>query len=293
MVQDGLETPIALEIEGNSDKIVCSLSRNVFGYLERTAHKIITTLQTKLQIQLFADFHPPLFDGTVKPNTRARSTKTKSSMTLHVVLYGPSICFAEVGQFATTCNLFLQHPRHCDRNVPYRNPHCLTPETPETVYTGSMERMFEDEPTAASGVYQNPIDLFADSTAQEALEPTISPAALRTKLYKHQQQALTFMMQRERGWNMNGATQDIWKQQYEPSGKAVYVNTVTGQKQPRPPPDFYGGLLIDAPGLGKSLSVISLILSTKESQALMRNKEVLRATTLLVVPKTRKRTVSI
>ncbi|MCJ1385512.1 alpha-1,6-mannosyltransferase [Xylographa soralifera] len=284
--QDGQEMPIALEVEGNSNIILYSSSKSVFGYLEPTAHKIVATLRTKLQIQLFAHFHNGVSRDNQTTNIRAGSTKFKRSIVLHVILYGPSMCFAEVGQFTTTCNLFLQHPWHCNRNVPYRNPQCLTPESSESIYTGSIERLFDNEPIAASGVFQNPIDLFADTAEQEALECAISPKALRTKLYKHQKQALSFMLHRERGWALSGTAKDIWKEQYQSSGKVIYVNTVSGQKQTRPPPNFCGGLLIDAPGLGKSLSVISLVLYAKESRALTKSTAVQRITTLLIVPKT-------
>jgi SNF2 family DNA or RNA helicase len=40
-----------------------------------------------------------------------------------------------------------------------------------------------------------------------------------------------------------------------------YTNTITGKKQMYPPPDFSGGLLGDQMGLGKTLSIIALIVS--------------------------------
>lgn len=40
-----------------------------------------------------------------------------------------------------------------------------------------------------------------------------------------------------------------------------YVNTITGGRQDSPPPEFKGGLLADQMGLGKSLSMISLVAS--------------------------------
>ena len=40
-----------------------------------------------------------------------------------------------------------------------------------------------------------------------------------------------------------------------------YINNVTGESQFHPPPKFCGGILADAMGLGKTLSIIALIAS--------------------------------
>lgn len=77
-----------------------------------------------------------------------------------------------------------------------------------------------------------------------------------------------------------------------------YVNTVTGARQDSPPPDFKGGLLADQMGLGKTLSMISLVASDSASNlkaavpSRYNSIEVHDAvspvkTTLLVVPFTR------
>ena len=39
------------------------------------------------------------------------------------------------------------------------------------------------------------------------------------------------------------------------------MNTITGETQSEPPPAFRGGILADSMGLGKTLSMISLIAS--------------------------------
>ena len=95
-------------------------------------------------------------------------------------------------------------------------------------------------------------------------------------LYRHQKQALTFMLTRERGWALQNSHGDIWKQnlgkdsqrRYDFGRELIhsllmtrYVNNVTGDSQLHPPPNFRGGILADAMGLGKTLSMIALIAS--------------------------------
>ena len=121
---------------------------------------------------------------------------------------------------------------------------------------------------------------------QEGLAEADSPLDLHTKLYKHQKQALTFMLQREEGWALGGHHKDIWKEERDIAGRPRYINTITSRSQYRPPPSFRGGLLIDAPGLGKSLSIIALIAADRRSASFARHGKGANLTTLLVVPKT-------
>ncbi|MCJ1473085.1 alpha-1,6-mannosyltransferase [Lambiella insularis] len=266
---DGQATPIDLDINDDLHTVVYSGSRVTFGTLEQTAQKIMAVIRKELYFQMFADtIAMPAIDAVSPRNTRLKVPRAGARLGLYVILYGsPRNCTA-VGEFAARSRLYLQHPQNSRLNVPYLNPHCLPSESLETVYTHKIECGTISESATAARDFQNPIDLFADSDDQDTLEAALSPQALRTDLYTHQKQALTFMLRREIGWALDGHLKDIWKKETEASGRVVYVNTVSGQRQIRPPSDFRGGLLIDAPGLGKSLSIISLILSTKERRSL-------------------------
>lgn len=46
-----------------------------------------------------------------------------------------------------------------------------------------------------------------------------------------------------------------------------YINNVTGESQSCPPPNFRGGILADAMGLGKTLTMLALITSDTLSHA--------------------------
>lgn len=45
---------------------------------------------------------------------------------LSITLYGPLDMAGPIGSWLDKCHLYLQMPEKCDRNVPYRNPHCLS-----------------------------------------------------------------------------------------------------------------------------------------------------------------------
>ena len=154
------------------------------------------------------------------------------------------------------------------------------------VYTFDLHENMDSDNRPQLEISANPIDLFADATVQDPLVDADSPDALCTELYKHQKQALTFMTQREHGWAVDGHRKDIWKQESDDVGRVMYQNIISGMKQTRPPDQFRGGLLIDAPGLGKSLSILALIATDFQSQAQSLPRKVSSFTTLLIVPKT-------
>ena len=110
------------------------------------------------------------------------------------------------------------------------------------------------------------------------------------------------MRRREQGWTFGGAS-DLWRVEPCPLHGRMYdtlirtfceekltrlhryINTVTGEQQPEPPPDFRGGVIADQMGLGKSLSIIAMIARDKDDpfQCPLPPAEVSVPATLIVV----------
>lgn len=265
-------------------------SKTVFGEIDANGLKILDVLGKEMTTQLLADHNAPQPQASGKSMGRVRGKSKPStswpSLQIFVILYGPSTLFEAVGAFAAKCHLYLQHPRHCDRNVPYRNPHCLSPEGGREVSTFDLHATLGAFSDSCQDISENPIDLFADAAEQDGLSEAHAPQNLSTELYKHQKQALTFMMQRERGWAMDGQHKDIWREEHDSFGRSIYQDVISGMKQVRRPDQFRGGLLIDAPGLGKSLGIIALVSSDVENESQGVPEYAYSSTTLLVVPKT-------
>ncbi len=93
------------------------------------------------------------------------------------------------------------------------------------------------------------------------------------------------MLHRERGWDFYSERADLWKSYFDGHGKQRYRNAISGQSQPGAPPDFRGGCLADAMGLGKTLTVLSLIAANRAPGSSLGDgsSQWLRAT-LVVVP---------
>ncbi|KAH6692827.1 SNF2 family N-terminal domain-containing protein [Leptodontidium sp. MPI-SDFR-AT-0119] len=227
-------------------------------------------------------------EGTDQTKGR-RGQENASSWSLNVILYGPPALEEGIGQFLSQYRTYLQDPIGCDRRVPYRNPHIIPPATEDIMMTDLLEF-----PLGNLGVERLEVgpDLLAELMKdKEYLEETEASESVTTSLFPHQKQALTFMLRREQGWQLDGC-RDIWTAKRDAYGRISYTNNVAGYVQGEPPPGFQGGLLADDMGLGKTLSMICLIAGDTEAADSLPTPpmtpnnvgRVTVKTTLLIVP---------
>ena len=246
-------------------------------------------LLREIEIQAFLDKVSPRSNESnlIRRRADSKARRDENQLGICAVLYGDPSFFERIGTFTARCGLFLQHPKRCNRNVPYRNPHCLPRAKGGILYCQNLEGLLYGSDERKIELSRNPIDLFRDAKEHDALPEAVSPEGLQTRLHRHQRQALTFMMERERGWALQGERADIWKAEKDIMGQIIYLNRVTGQKFRKPPRPFCGGLLTDAPGLGKTLSIIALLIQGSSAPASASEQAASMSATLLVVPKTR------
>ncbi|KAH7343013.1 SNF2 family N-terminal domain-containing protein [Rhexocercosporidium sp. MPI-PUGE-AT-0058] len=225
---------------------------NAFGTVPEHSARILQALVAAgCATQLFChNVHSAVQEGSGRP------VGGGSSVTLCVITYGPATLSEDVGDWLAEHQLYLQDPVHCDRNVRYENPHLLCGDDEEPVLTFSLE-------THAPIIHAETVvaapNLFELLNQEHNLKETEQPRAVSTQLHSHQKQALTFMLKREQGLAFDELGADIWSRETDPRGKPVYTNTITGDSRQSEPPNFRSGLLADQMGLGKSLSMISLI----------------------------------
>ena len=122
---------------------------------------------------------------TIESNLQALGGKAKKSKTsdpaahLSTIIYGPFDLFEDVGKFVEECDMYLQDPRGCNRNVKYRNPHRLSgldADAPMTLELSQFTVSYEKTPGT--------VGLLADLESDEFLPDAETPPALRTDLYK-------------------------------------------------------------------------------------------------------------
>ncbi|KAK5631605.1 hypothetical protein RRF57_007319 [Xylaria bambusicola] len=153
-----------------------------------------------------------------------------------------------------TC--FGTYPIYTTRNVPYLNPQRFHNET--NVYTSKFWSTSRSQGSREEEM--SPIDFLATFTSDGVLNETEGSEFLQTPLISHQKKALTFMLNREQGWNFEQDGTDIWTSKWDQDSRYKYfVNNVDSTEYSDLPPPFKGGILADGMGFGKSLSMISLI----------------------------------
>ena len=107
--------------------------------------------------------------------------RNQRAATLTIIVYGPLDLFDDVGDFFQTCNMYLQDPVGCDRNVRYCNPHRLSGldvEAPMTLDLDSAHRHMHISEISGN------IDLLEGLNAPIDLPETESPPALVTSLLR-------------------------------------------------------------------------------------------------------------
>ncbi|KAF8369646.1 hypothetical protein HHK36_019629 [Tetracentron sinense] len=115
-----------------------------------------------------------------------------------------------------------------------------------------------------------PIDLVRVSTTcrhLRSLAVSIMPC-MKLKLFPHQQAAVEWMLQRER--NAEVLAHPLYMDFSTEDGFPFYINAVSGEIVTGIAPtitDFRGGMFCDEPGLGKTITALSLILKTQGTLA--------------------------
>ncbi|KAF7954691.1 hypothetical protein EAE96_005810 [Botrytis aclada] len=246
----------------------------------------------EIKMQLYCQSKVQFGHGGQNRRMIKRSEKLHGLWFLNVIIFGPNRFVEKIGEYLSIRKMYLQDTLGCERCVLYRNPHAMTSDTEEVITTDLSILA-----PACHGVEElkSGPDLLAQLMEGEApLRETEAPRIVKTSLFRHQKQALTFMLRREEGWNFNDVASDIWSWRSDTSGQLSYVNNVTGCSTREAPPKFRGGLLADDMGLGKTITMICLIASNQACfdyelpQAHPRSYELgfssMSKATLLIVP---------
>ncbi|KAI8924726.1 SNF2 family N-terminal domain-containing protein [Entophlyctis helioformis] len=188
----------------------------------------------------------------------------KAHARLKINVYGKRGFAATFGNVISASRIQLYRPeRH---SQPYVNPYSIAQTPSASRQYLAFQQGSQSDAAAAKDLVElakSQIEAVYNSlTSPQDLEQAEQSPLLTTILYKHQKQALFFMMQRETSWDIDqpdAAHHTFWKRSVD----GGYKNTITGLVVPSRPALARGGILADDMGLGKTIEVISLILKTK------------------------------
>lgn len=224
----------------------------------------------------------PLLDSNIRLRTECRippqpkrpgevpGQPVSRCFPLDIVMYGPARYCRNVGQHLSKNNMKLVAPYLVQRGIKVQNPHVLefrpppprvypTNDSNGTYATSLANRTVEEIRSEVMGVFDS-------LTRSEDLPEMLPVPCITTPLLKHQKQGLYFMVNREKPRELHeNIMVSFWRTKVGPAGQKLFHNVITAQTQAKPPAETRGGILADMMGLGKTLSVLSLVVASREA----------------------------
>ncbi|KAF4513512.1 hypothetical protein G6O67_000776 [Ophiocordyceps sinensis] len=194
---------------------------------------------------------------------------TSRAYVLDVFMYGTIRYAKSVGALLQKHNLKLLAPYIVQKGIRVYNPHNVEfrPPPPKTYPADSQGSLASAANRTVEEIRSEVMGVFDSLKRNDDLASMEPDPCVTTPLLKHQSQGLYFMAMREKPLQEQGKEDGLvsfWRAKVNASGQRMYSNVITGQEQRSAPPETRGGILADMMGLGKTLSILSLIASTTD-----------------------------
>jgi hypothetical protein len=244
---------------------VVDSTRTVIGCLDvNTSIGLVPILDSKLGIRTSAR----ILTRQKKDSDRPPGSDVSCRYNLDLTLYGPRKHALQIGRHLSQKQLWLRTPLFVEAGTELYNPHSIQkPQQPTrpggrcTGYsTGASYAM-----RTVEEIRNDVIGMFDSLEKSENLPEMEPDPRITTGLLGHQKQGLYFMTnkEKERVFGENEAdNSSLWRLRIGNSGQKSYYNVITGQEERQSPPQVLGGILADMMGLGKTLSILSLLISS-------------------------------
>ena len=259
------------QVNDNTNNIqVYDHTRQVFGRIDPNSAAGLAALLDMPDLRLRTEARIPS-RRKMPGEVAGLPLRPSQSLKIELTLYGRSKYARGAAKYLADRSLFLAKPLRIESGIPYINPLGPRPAPALLAQTSRLpERYVAPAPQVSRTVEEirsDVIGIFDNMTKSEDLPEMEPNDRIQTELLQHQKQALYFMTHREKPLSEQANEKmapSIWQKQLAPNNQTVYYNVVTGQSERQRPPDTLGGILADMMGLGKTLSVLSLIAATLE-----------------------------
>lgn len=274
----GIKILLKRQVGERSLKIqACDHTREIIGLVEQTSSAALAPL-LDTNIRLRTDCRIPPHPKKVgeepgQPTSRAHN--------LDVVLYGPQRYARAVGSLLAKHSLRLIAPHMVQKGIRVSNPHVSEwrPPPPKVYPTNAQGSYVSMANRTVEEIRSEVMGVFDSLKRNDDLPGMDADARIITPLLKHQRQGLYFMATREKplAEQVNEkAMVSFWQTKINASGQKSFSNVITGHEQKTPPPETRGGILADMMGLGKTLSILSLVACTLDDAGRWEHSAVLQ-----------------
>ncbi|KAI0592763.1 SNF2 family N-terminal domain-containing protein [Biscogniauxia sp. FL1348] len=232
-----------------------------FGYLRSGVGQTLAPLLAMSHVE----FEPIVLTYSLREAIRRAQKPSEALVKVDINVYGWRQAATQVGNTLSGGKLWLQKSSHARGGVAYDNPHFLHIKI-NGIQTQSFQpiNQVHNEGVARKKHREEQLQKMVEEVYKSVdntrhLDIVEGGNRVSRKLLKHQQEALGFMLERESG-HINNKYR-LWKTVLE-DGREVYRHRITKAKRVIQPDEKGGGILADEMGMGKSLSILALIMKT-------------------------------
>lgn len=218
----------------------------------------------------------PRFRVQARLHGRPRSEKEvpytpcSAYLTMHINLYGPKSRGPAVGTNLGRCNIWLQTPYTSDAGIEICNPHAKEPpKAKAATSTSSSSREPGYVYRTTEEVRSEVLSMFDSLEKSENMPELEADSRITTALLQHQKQGLWFMTEKEKERVFSDTEEDnnsLWRLKIHANNRRTYYNVITGREERNKPKEALGGILADMMGLGKTLSILSLVVGSLDQR---------------------------
>jgi SNF2 family DNA or RNA helicase len=242
-------------------------TRTIIGCVDtNTAMGLVPILDAKFSVRTAAR----VLTRQKRPTDLPPGSEVSARYGLDVNIYGPKKYAIQIGRHLSQKQLWLRTPLFVEQGVELYNPHVIEkpPQVAQRPLASYASRQVPVRTTEE--IRSDILGMFDSLEKSENLLEMEPNHRITTELLKHQKQGLYFMTtkEKERIYSADEkGNSSLWRLNISGNGQRSYFNVITGQEERKSPPQVLGGILADMMGLGKTLSILSLITATLDGEA--------------------------
>ncbi|KAM0286603.1 hypothetical protein ACHAO9_008233 [Fusarium lateritium] len=234
-----------------------------FGHLCSATGQAILPLLTRSRV----DIEPLALKCDLRDIIHRASKSTDARVKVDINIYGTRTDSSAIGNILSEGKLWLQRSSHGRNATEYENPHFLSIAVenstigvlnPEIIVNNEQPKKKTREDQLRKMVE----DVYKTVENTRELEMVEGGDRVTRQLLRHQKEALGFMLERESG-HINDQYR-LW-QEIKQDGKVHYRHKITKRRKDIRPEEKGGGILADDMGMGKSLSILALVMKTLDN----------------------------